>query len=265
MSRDRRPSDRAPTPVPEDDARADAGRRGTGRTAPDRSAELLTAYVDGVSELAVDERHAVERWLADDAAVRADAEAVHQLLGQLRALPPDYDGGAPPDWAAMERSIRQAVAAVPLRPWWRRWQWLVPAMTCAAAAVVAVALWPRPAPVLAPVAPHGDPAPVHDRDAASGDDVLALWLDGSEVDVDLAPSSAIGDMLGALDGPAAHDAEPDAPDAPDALDAEIGLLPAAGMAWIDDLDDAALDRAERALAASPAGAPAPAAPARSKG
>jgi anti-sigma factor RsiW len=253
MSRDRRPSDRAP----EDAAPPD----------PDRAAELLAAYVDGVAELPVDERHAVERWLADDAAARADADAVHQLLGQLRALPPDYDGGAPPDWAAMERSIRQAVAAEPQRPWWRRWQWLVPAMTCVATAAVAIALWPRPAAVLAPATPHDrDPAPVHDRDPAPGDDVLALWLDGSEVDVDLAPSSALGDMLGALDGPAAHDAEPDAPEPPEAAvpDAEIGLLPAAGLAWIDDLDDAALDRAERALAASP-GTPAPAGPARSKG
>ncbi|HEX3762611.1 MAG TPA: hypothetical protein VHW23_28105 [Kofleriaceae bacterium] len=252
MSRDRRPDAREPAVRPDDPARPDL----------DRSAELLSAYVDGVAELPVDERHAVERWLADDPAARADADAVHELLGQLRALPPDYDGGAPPDWAAMERSIRQAVAAEAPRPWWRRWQWLVPAMTCAAAAAVAIALWPRPAPRLAPT-PPGDrvPAPVHDHDLVPGDDVLALWLDGSEVDVDLSRGS-----LGALDSPVAPDAA-DTPEAETAPEAEIGLLPAAGMAWIDDLDDAALDRAERALAASPSGAPLPdaAGPARSKG
>jgi hypothetical protein len=38
------------------------------------------------------------------------------------------------------------------------------------------------------------------------------------------------------------------------------------MAWIDDLDDAALDRAERLLAHPPGGTrPTPAGPARSKG
>src|SRR5215510_8813869 len=96
---------------------------------PEPSAELLTAYIDGVAELPVDECRAIERWLADDPRAQADADAVHDLLGRLRALPPTYDGGEPPDWAAMERSIRQAVAAEAHRPWWRSWRWLVPALT----------------------------------------------------------------------------------------------------------------------------------------
>src|SRR5690349_20622439 len=95
----------------------------------DARTALLTAYVDGVAELPIDERRAVEAWLADDPAGRAEADGVQALLGQLRALPPRTDAGdAPggePDWSAMERSIRQAVADLPVRmPWWRRWQWL---------------------------------------------------------------------------------------------------------------------------------------------
>ncbi len=234
------------------------------------SAELLSAYVDGVAELPADERRAVERRLADDPRAQADADAVRDLLGRLRALPPTYDGGEPPDWAAMERSIRQAVAAEAPRPWWRSWRWLVPAMTCTAAAAVALALWPRLAadPGIDPGAAHhlvpppGDPPPPARE--PPGDDVVALWLDGSEVDVDLTRPEAVEQVLGDQmlgDGPAARSDELEAAHAP--LD-EIGLLPAAGMAWIDDLDDAALDRAERLLARPPAGG-APAAPARSKG
>jgi len=257
MSRDRRPDASEPAVRPGDTA-------GPG---PDRCAELLTAYVDGVAELPPDERHAVERWLADQPAARADADAVHQLLGELRALPPEDAAGAPPDWAAMERSIRQAVDAQATRPWWRRWQWLVPAMTCTAAAAVALALWPRPVAVLAPPAHDREP-PTHDRAPAPADDVLALWLDGGELDVELSPS-ALGDLLGALDADAGRAVEPGAVDEAEPADA-TGVLPAAGLAWIDDLDDAALDRAERALAGAPAdpARPAPPAavdPARSKG
>ena len=225
MSRDRR--DR-PTPAAPGD-REPAG-------------ELLTAYVDGVAELPLDERHAIEGWLAADPEARADADAVHRLLGRLRALPPEYDGGGEPDWAAMERSIRHSVAAEPTRPWWRRWRWLVPAMTCATAAALAIALWPRPA--AAPVAiPDRAPVPAPDRQAPPGDEVVALWLDGGELDLDLSRPGALGDVLGAPEAV-------DAASAPIESD-ELAVLPAAGLAWIDDLDDAALDRAERALASPP--------------
>lgn len=237
---------------------------------PERSAELLTAYVDGVAELPVDERRAVERWLADDPHARADADAVHDLLGRLRALPPTYDTGEPPDWAAMERSIRQAVADAPPRPWWRRWRWLVPAMTCAAAAAMALALWPRPPAVLAPAGPVREPAPPPARELHPAEDVVALWLDGSELDVDLSRAGAPGaidQMLGGAAGPAPHADEPGGElDAATPPGDDSGVLPASGMAWIDDLDDAALDRAERLLAHPPGGARStPAGPARSKG
>jgi len=225
------------------------------RERPSGDGELLTAYVDGVAELPVDERHAVETWLAGDPAARADAAAVQGLLGRLRALPPS--DGDEPDWAAMERSIRQAVDAVPPRPWWRRWQWLVPAMTCATAAAVLVVVWPRTSPVAvtAPVGPavRGEPRPTPPTapEAAPADDGLALWLDGRVVDVepgalqriaaDAVPGSqglpgAVEDVLG--DVGAAAGEVPDAG----------ALLPATDLAWLDALDDAALDRAERWLA-----------------
>src|SRR5882672_8795199 len=132
MSRDRRdrPEANDSAARPDADAGADgiaggvAGVDGSAPEAParaaepERSAELLTAYVDGIAELPAGERRAVERWLADDPGARADADAVHDLLGRLRALPPTYDTGEPPDWAAMERSIRQAVADQAPSPWW---------------------------------------------------------------------------------------------------------------------------------------------------
>jgi hypothetical protein len=144
-------------------------------------------------------------------------------------------------------------------------------MTCAAAAAVAVALWPRlmqsPGPVAVPgmVQDHASPAG-HEPPGNPGSDLVALWLDGSEVDVDLTRPEAVDQvlgeaMLGSADGPALRSDELDAARAP--VD-ELGVLPSAGMAWVDDLDDAALDRAERLLANPPPGG-APAAPARSKG
>jgi hypothetical protein len=265
MSRDRRDRPEARDREAQDPEVQDP-EAGDPERAAGRSADLLTAYVDGVAELPADERRGVERWLADDSQARADADAVHGLLGRLRALPPTYDRGEPPDWAAMERSIRQAVADDAPRPWWRSWRWLAPAMTCAAAAAVVVALWPRlaqsPGPVAVPrMAQDHAPPPGHEPPGNPGNDLVALWLDGSEVDVDLARPEAVdqvlGDaLLGSADGPALRSDELDAARAP--VD-ELGVLPSAGMAWVDDLDDAALDRAERLLANPPA------APARSKG
>jgi anti-sigma factor RsiW len=253
MSRDRHP------PKASEGNERSAGSAAQDAAAdPERSAELLSAYVDGVAELPTDQRRAVERWLADDPGARAEADAVHGLLGRLRALPPVYDRGEPPDWAAMERSIRQAVADAPTRPWWRSWRWLAPAMTCAAAAVVATALWPRlvqlPATDSVALPRPAEPAMGPE---APGNDPIALWLDGSEV---------VDRMLGQPFGDALLGSAEDAARAP--VD-ETGVLPPAGMAWVDDLDDAALDRAERLLASPPSGAPAtpatPATPARSKG
>jgi hypothetical protein len=198
--------------------------------------DLLTAYVDGISELSIDERRAVE------ATDRSSAASIKELLSELRALPPE---GSEPDWAAMERSIHDAVAALPIRPWYRRWQWLIPAMTCATAAAALAVLWTRPAAmtVSAPdlAAAQGHPP----RTTATipepvADPVLALWLDGRELVVDLS-APGVGDLE-----------LPDPAPADDIAD-DASLLPFAGLAWVDHLDDAAIDRAERWLSSPPGG------------
>ena len=230
----------------------DAGKDVAAGAGGERSAELLTAYVDGVAEIPIDERHAVETWLASDPAARADAAAVQGLLDRLRALPPG--NGDEPDWAAMERSIRLAVDAVPPRPWWRRWRWLVPAMTCATAAAVLVVLWPRTQTVAVapahPVVAESHTTPPATPEAPAASDGFALWLDGRVVDVDPA-------VLGHM----AAETVAGSPELPGAGDDVLGdvdtaavppdagsLLPATDLAWLDRLDDDALDRAERWLA-----------------
>src|SRR5262245_52412748 len=121
MRRDRKPSS------------ASLGPPREGSSGPVRhEEELLTAYVDGVSELTAGERRAVEERIASDGALRAEADETRALLGRLRDLAPAADrasaaGG--PDWAALERSILDAVGPDVPRPWWRRlgWRWAMPA------------------------------------------------------------------------------------------------------------------------------------------
>src|SRR5688572_2370793 len=109
------------------------GDRGDSGDPPDRDAELLSAYADGVSELSSDARHRIEARLADDPSLRAEHAAVRGVLDRLRALPPE---GNEPDWSALQCSIREAVGADLPRPWWRRWTWILPATTCVTAALV---------------------------------------------------------------------------------------------------------------------------------
>jgi hypothetical protein len=209
--------------------------------APERQAELLAAYVDGVAELSREDRREIEARLARDPQARAEETAVRELLGRLRDLPPE---GVEPDWAEMARSIRDTVGDEPPRPWWRRWRWLVPLTASAAAAVMIAIAW-RPsghAPTVAPPELAANAAlPPPERAA---DDTLALWLDGSEVDVD--PSAV--ELLGGPELAAAVEAvEIDDAALPDGEVDEVGLLPANNLAWVDSLDDDAIDRAERWL------------------
>jgi hypothetical protein len=220
----------------EPEARIDAEHRG-----------LLAAYVDGVAELSPDERRPVESWLAREPGARADADAVHGLIDRLRALP-SHDGDEP-DWGAMERSIRLAVGDEVPRRWWRRWRWLVPTMTFATAAAVLLLIWPRSGEPVRAVPHVPAPATTTDRAGAApdepGDGVVALWLDGAEVDIDVSAPEALRDLLG--------DAPPRPGDPGELEEAdEVGLLPATDLAWVDHLDDAALDRAEHWLT-NPAG------------
>lgn len=206
-------------------------------TGSEQDAELLAAYVDGVAELAPDERHRVAARLTRDPEARADQAAVQTLLDQLRALPPE---GAEPDWTAMERSIRAAVGRDVPRPWWRRrWKILAPATMLATAAAVVLVIWARPAPAPAPVAAAGERPGDHPAavDPHPAEEIVALWLDGTEVDVELSAS----DLLG---GDGDDDDDPAPPDA----GTEPGLLPSTNLAWVDGLDEDALDRAEQWLA-----------------
>src|SRR5438105_3355749 len=116
----------------------------------DRDAELLSAYVDAVSELSLEERRRIEARLTSDPGGRAEEAAVRSLLDQLRALPPE---GTEPDWAAMARSIHLAVGRDVPRRWWRRWKWLAPTTTLATAMLVLLILWARPRATVATQAP----------------------------------------------------------------------------------------------------------------
>lgn len=192
-------------------------------------ADLLAAYVDGVSELTPAERRALEEQLGTDAALRADADETRALLGRLRELPPE---GSEPDWSALERSISDAVGPAVPRPWWRRWRWLAPGMALAAAAAAIAFLLHEPARDPEPAAPlaSGSGAPPAAEAAAA---TMALWLDGEPLEVELAAES----LLAAPwedDGATADD-----------------LLPALDLGWIDELDGEQLERAEEWLARKP--------------
>lgn len=187
-----------------------------------RDDDLLSAYVDGVSELTLEERRRVEELLAQDPTVRADEAATRSLLDQLRSLPPE---GTEPDFAAMERAIRDEASATVPRPWWRgAWRWLVPA-TALTLAAAGLALWlqnqtPAPEPLATrPVDAGVEPAPVADESPT-----LALWLDGDAIEI-ASDGSAVDDLL------AGDDAELGEEDG-----LTPGLLPVDNLAWIDELD-----------------------------
>ncbi len=224
--------------LPEADDAGDAGDANI----PERDPALLTAYVDGVAELSPDERHRVESLLAHDPQARADQAAVTKLLDQLRQLH-DLPAASEPDWTALERSIRQAVGPDVPRPWWRRWRWLAPTTMLATAAAVLLAMWTRPAEVSSPVSlPASSPASAHTTHAPRpAEEIVPLWLDGSEVDVDVSASDTLADLGLAT-------SSDDDPAYPGADSDEVTLLPSTDLAWIDKLDDDAIDRAERWLA-----------------
>ncbi len=199
--------------------------------------ELLAAYVDGVAELTPDERARVEALVAADAEVRAERDATRAIVDQLRALPAS---GTEPDWAQLAQRIASAVGPGAPRAWWRNWRWLIPIGALAAASAAALLLVHRtPAPSEAPtVAQQPIVAPAPKPAATEPAAKTQLYLDGETVEVDDADANRLLDEL--------MDDKPDA-DAPIA-DEELGLLPATDLGWIDNLDDAAIERAEHWLA-----------------
>ena len=190
------------------------------------TSELLAAYVDGVTELSADERRRIEARLADEPALRGDADATRELLGELRELPRQ---GAP-DWSALERSIGDAVGPhAPKR--WRGWRWLVPALALGTAGALAMLVLHDPPAEKPEVQPIATPAPAPVPEPAPGDEDLALWLNGQTVEVDGEALDAIEDAL--------FEDEP--------VGGGSGMLSTSDLEWVDALDDAALERAERWL------------------
>ena len=196
------------------------------------TSELLAAYVDGVAELTSDERKRVEARLSDDGDLRREADDVRGLLGELRELPAHP---SEPDWSALERSIGDAVGPDMPRSWWRRrWRWIVPALGVVTAAALLALLLHRPdTPVEAPKLVTPQPLAPQVRDT------VALWLDGRAIEV--GPTTAAR----ALD---------DMDDVDELIESDAALVPAGGdvledpgFAFLDDLDDATLERVRAAL------------------
>jgi anti-sigma factor RsiW len=192
--------------------------------------DLLSAYADGIAELDPDERRRADELLARDPAARAELDATRALLGKLREL----SNGDAPDLAAQ---IARAVGPDVPRPWWRNWRWLVPIGALAATAALALVWIAREPAHQAPVAttPHDAGATKLVEPAIESPAADAIWLAGQIVE--LSNPTEIDAQLDALESELANEPE----------DVSNGILPASDLRWIDNLDDAAIDRAERFL------------------
>ncbi|HEY1549904.1 MAG TPA: hypothetical protein VGG28_18875 [Kofleriaceae bacterium] len=200
--------------------------------------ELLTAYLDGVAELTPDERKRVELRLERDPDFKREADELRAVLDQARAsAASSVEPARDPDWSALERQIREAVGPTVPMPWWRRMRWLAPISTLATTAAIAL-IWLHHAPAdhatLAPrdagnVAIIAAPAPAPAPPEAAKP--TTMYIDGQVIDIsNVDPEALVND--GTSDNTAAGNE----------------LLPAADYGWIDQLDDKAMDRAERWLA-----------------
>jgi hypothetical protein len=199
--------------------------------------ELLTAYLDGVGELSPDERRRVEQRLANDPALRRDADEIRSLLDDVRKLP---SGATEPDWSALERQIRESVGpSVPL-PWWRRVRWVAPIGTLVTTAAIAL-LWLHHAPTEpAAIYTHDSgvvslvaPPVVAAAEPAQPPPTTTMYIDGQVIDIsNVDPEALMDDDAGDNTAAATDNA----------------VLPAADYNWIDGLDDKAMERAERWLA-----------------
>lgn len=194
--------------------------------------ELLSAYVDGVAELSLDERKRVDDLIARDPALRAQEAETRALVGQLRDLPPE---GSEPDWSALEHGINAAVKNIDPTPWWARlrWRFIVPGLALAMTSAILVIVLHEPEPADAPVA-KTEAAVVVPVESFEEDPLASvpLWLDGTDLDVAL-EAAELFDLEWDLD-------EESVPETAE-------LLPPTDLEWIDELDPDALDRAEQFL------------------
>lgn len=197
--------------------------------------DLITAYLDGVTELAPDERRRVEALLAADPDAAAEATATRAMLDQLRALPRPATS-AEPDLRALGDAIARALPVA--RPRSRVPIYVGAVALVALVAVVAlvalVVASTRPTPTPPSAAMIAPPAPIEParRHAASH-----VWLgddgDALELDLDAEQTAAAIDELTAD------------------YDLEVGTADPFGDqfgARIDTVDDAAMERIEHWLA-----------------
>jgi anti-sigma factor RsiW len=193
--------------------------------------ELLSAYVDGVGELAPEERRAVEQMLRDDPSARADEAATRELLDGLRDLPPL---GNEPSWTQLEQAIgREVGGEVPRLSWWRRnLKWIESGLALATVAAVAMLWISRGEPVEAVQHPNVE----HPREQPTSDKV-ALWVNDDAVEVGEADAQRLIDDFD--DEIQALATEDDGSD--------NSLLPTTTLEWVDGLDDKSLENAERWL------------------
>lgn len=194
--------------------------------------ELLSAYVDGVSELSLDERKRVDDLIARDPSLRQAEGETRALIGQLRDLPPL---GNEPDWSALERGIGDAVGQLETRaPWWQRlrWRFIVPGVAIAMTAAILALVLHDPKPTIT----EPTPMPVVETPDDDLMDELAvstpLWLDGTDLEVAI-EAAELFDLDWELDE--------------ESLPETAELLPPTDLEWVDELDGESLERAEQYL------------------
>jgi len=167
-----------------------------------------------------------------------------ELLEKLRELPPE---GREPDWHEFGRDLREAIDRDQRGVWgWLR-RWWKPAfglsLACAAAAIVLVVHHGEDVPVAtATIAHYSPPVPVPvPVPAAHPEAPLALGSAGT-IPADDLDDDAVDNVHAALG------ADADGLDDDDDLADEDGLVPDLSLDWVDDLDDAQMDRVEKTLA-----------------
>ncbi len=213
-----------------------------GATPTRRTGELLAAYVDGVGAMDVEERRRVERYLASDPAARTEQAATRDVLDQLREL---EDATPQQDWAAMERAIHAEVGdEVPRRSWLFRWRFALPAFALAAAVIAILVVRARPEDDEAMPIAFVPKTFVQQPVFAEVDQRVTVYLDGIDLEIALDTADAADDELDDLMFASATDL-------PEELEVELGstgsFLETTDLAWIDELDDAELARAEKLL------------------
>ncbi len=161
------------------------------------------------------------------------------IVGRLRALLPE---GNEPDWNALEASIRSEVRDQPMyRPWWQRWQYLVPLGALAATAGLAlVVMKTNDAQRQASLTVPRDAGTSERGEPSIREPAPTLWLDGEPVELDEISPAALDEVV---PDPEIYEEGDDASDA-----ASDGILPVIDDGWIDTLDADGVARAESWLA-----------------